>query len=179
MREGEEVEPPVKHREKSAHLHEHLQSVQGSSAGSGNGPCPTSGHQVPPPHPRLPLFHRELIRDCQVLANIEDLWGRQAETSVLLRTPWPSCQSSGDSHCLPRFQVATLMVRMEGAENSLELFPLAQTVAAALDFVNHLDEERASQSCWVALLQVALTSSGKDCRGGPQGSGKMNRNLAT
>lgn len=69
------------------------------------------------------------------------------------------------------------MVRMEGTENSLKL--LALTVAAALDLVSHLDEERASQNCWGALLKVALTSSGKDCRDGPQGSGKMNRNLAT
>lgn len=69
------------------------------------------------------------------------------------------------------------MVRMEGTENSLEL--LALTVAAALDLVSHLDEERASQNCWGALLKAALTSSGKDCRDGPQGSGKMNRNLAT
>lgn len=89
-----------------------------------------------------------------------------AKLPVIWRQSLPSTLSSGQQ-----------MVRMEGTENSLELFPLALTVAAALDLVSHLDEERASQNCWGALLKVALTSSDKDCRDGPQGSGKMNRNL--
>lgn len=89
-----------------------------------------------------------------------------AKLPVIWRQSLPSTLSSGQQ-----------MVRMEGTENSLEL--LALTVAAALDLVSHLDEERTSQNCWGALLKVALTSSGKDCRDGPQGSGKMNRNLAT
>lgn len=56
-----------------AYLHEHLESVQGGGAGSGYGPRPTSGHEVSPPHPRLPLLHCELIGDCQVLTHIKDL----------------------------------------------------------------------------------------------------------
>lgn len=56
-----------------SYLHEHLQSVQGGSACPGYSPCPTSSHQVSPPHPRLPLLHGELIWDSQILTHIEDL----------------------------------------------------------------------------------------------------------
>lgn len=60
----------------SAYLHEHLESVQGGRAGSGYGPGPTSSHEVSPPHPRLPLLHRELIGNGQILTHIKDLQGR-------------------------------------------------------------------------------------------------------
>lgn len=56
-----------------SYLHEHFQAVQGSCTGSGHGTCTSTCNQMSPPHPRLPLFHCELIRDGQILSDIKDL----------------------------------------------------------------------------------------------------------
>lgn len=56
-----------------SYLHEHFQTVQGSCAGSGHGTCTSTCNQMSPPHPCLPLFHSELIRDSQIFSYIKDL----------------------------------------------------------------------------------------------------------
>lgn len=56
-----------------SYLHEHFQAVQGSCTGSGHGTCTSTCNQMSPPHPCLPLFHCELIRDSQILSYVKDL----------------------------------------------------------------------------------------------------------
>lgn len=60
-----------------SYLHEHFQPVQGSCTGSGHSTRTSTCNQMSPPHPRLPLFHCELIWDCQILPHIKDLQGNK------------------------------------------------------------------------------------------------------
>ena len=58
---------------RAPYLHEDLEAVQGGCARPGHGTRHRTRHQLLPPHASQLLLLRELIRDSQALANVQDL----------------------------------------------------------------------------------------------------------